>query len=245
MAEHFESANHPNNLITNEYASWHGSDATAARSMVWHSDGGSLFSAHASDATSRVGYTGKLDSNSADRYSLTNTHSNKMRFWTRRGGFGDARIDVDIKPIAWGASAPSSWGGFKFYLRRERDATQSSFYTIEPYIRDGHIYIQKKCLGDTGGGNYSADGTYYILAGKSGYGVPLGSWHRVGASAKTNSDGSVTISLYRDGTLALQATDRGKRPDGTGCPPLGAGHLGFRSDYLQYYLDRWRVTTLP
>jgi len=248
MAEDFEGANHPNNLITNEYAAWHGSDATAAQSTVWHADGGSLFSVPASDATgatSRVGYTGELDSNFADRYSLTNTHSNKMRFWTKRGGFGDIRIDADIKPTAWGAGAPSSWGGFKFYLRRQRDATESSFYTAEPFILDGHIYIQKKCLGDTGGGNYSTGGTYYLLAGKSGYTVPLGSWQKIGASATTNSDGSVTISLYRNGTLALQATDRGTRADGTGCAPLGAGHLGFRSDYLQYYLDNWNVTANP
>ena len=57
---------------------------------------------------------------------------------------------------------------------------------------------------------------------------------------RTNSDGSVTIRLYRNGTLALQATDRG-----TGCAPLGAGHLGFRSDYLQYYVDNWNVTGNP
>jgi hypothetical protein len=247
MSEPFR-ANGSNNLITNEYAGWHASDSTVVRSPVWRSDGGSLFSVGATDASgaaSRVASTGRVDSSFADKYSQTYTHSNKMRFWTKQGGFGNVRIDADIKPSAWGAGAPTSWAGFKFYLRRQLDATESGFYTIEPYILDGHIYIQKKCLGNTGGGNYSAGGTYYLLASKSGYSVPLDSWQKIGASAKTNSDGTVTISLYRNGTLALQATDRGIRSDGTGCPTLGAGHLGFRSDYLQYYLDNWKVTTLP
>jgi hypothetical protein len=244
MFDGFEAANGPNNLITNEYAGWHSSDSTAVHSAVWRSDGGSLFSVSATDASgaaSRVAFTGGLDSNAADKYSQTYTHSNKMRFWTKASGFENVRIDADIKATSWGPDAPSSWGGFKFYLRRQFGVTESPFYTVEPYIKDGHLYIQKKCLGDTGGGNYSTGGTYYVLASKSGFDVPLGSWHKIAATAYTNSDGSVTIGLYRDGTLLLQAVDRGIRPDGSGCAPLTAGHLGFRSDSLQYYLDDFGV----
>ena len=247
MAAHFQRANRANGLITNEYADWHGWDRTAVRSPVWRSDGGSLFSVAGTDASghvSRLGYTGTIDSDFADKYSQTHTHSNKMRFWTRRGGFENVHIGADLKPVAWDPDAPADWSGFKFYLRRQLDATASAFYTVEPDIKDGHVYIQKKCVGDTGGGNYSADGTYYILAQKGGHDVALGSWQRVGASARTNGDGSVTLSLYRNGNLALQATDHGVRADGTGCAPLGPGHLGFRSDYLQYYLDNWNVTAL-
>jgi hypothetical protein len=47
----------------------------------------------------------------------------------------------------------------------------------------------------------------------------------------------VTISLYRDGALLLQATDRG-----AGCAPLIGGHVGFRSDFLRYLLADFRVT---
>jgi hypothetical protein len=248
MAAQFRSANRPNGLITNEYAGWHDWDKSAVRSAVWRSDGGSLFSVAGTDSsgqTSRLGYTGAIDSSFADKYSESHTHSNKMRFWTRQGGLENVRIDAALRPTAWDPAAPSSWSGFKFYLRRQRDATESAFYTIEPDIRDGHVYIQKKCVGNTGGGNYTADGTYYILAQKGGYEVALGEWHRIGASARTNADGSVTISLYRGGALAAQATDRGVHLDGTGCEPLGPGHLGFRSDYLQYYLDDWTVTALP
>jgi hypothetical protein len=248
MAARFRGTHAPNGLITNEYAGWHEWDRSAARSPVWRSDGGSLFSVPGTDAsgqTGRLGYTGTLDSDFADKYSEQHTHSNKMRFWTRQGGFENVRIDADLKPVGWDADAPSNWAGFKFYLRRQRDATESAFYTVEPDIRDGHVYIQKKCLGNTGGGNYAADGTYYILAQKSGHPVALGAWQHVAGSSRTNGDGSVTISLYRDGALAAQATDHGVRSDGTGCPPLGPGHVGFRSDYLQYYLDDWTVTALP
>jgi hypothetical protein len=242
----FGSANGSNNLITNEYAGWHALDGTAVHSPVWRSDGGSLFSVAATDASGnadRVAYTGKLDNGFADKYSQTNTHSNKMRFWTKSSGFGDVRVDVDIRPTAWGPDAPASWAGFKFYLRRELGLSDSAFYTVEPIIKDGSVYIQKKCLGDTGGGNYSAGGTYYLLASKR-VDAALGGWQRISASSRTNSDGSVTLSLHRDGTLLMQAVDRGIRSDGSGCAPLRAGHVGFRSDYLQYYLDDYKVSAL-
>ncbi len=223
MYDGFESPNGPNNLITNEYAAWHSWDGSAVDSPVWQSDGGSLFSVATTGpdgGSTRAAYTGKLDSSSADRYSEASTHSNKMRFWTKQSGFGDVQIEAEIKATGWSSEAPSTWGGFKFYLHREAGVTESSFYTVEPYIADGHIYIQKKCLGDTGGGNYSSGGTYYLLANKSGFSVPLGSWHRIAATAHTNSDGSVTLGLYRDGKLLAQAVDRGIASDGTGCAPL-------------------------
>ena len=254
MYDGFGSANGSNNLITNEYGAWHSSDSTAVNSPVWQSDGGSLFSVSTtgpSGEATRAAYTGSLDSSTADKYSQTHTHSNKMRFWTKASGFGNVRIDADIEATSWSPEAPSSWGGFKFYLRREKGVTDSPFYTAEPYIKDGHLYIQKKCLGNTGGGNFvagegsSPGGTYYILGSKSGYTAPLGSWHKIAATVHTNADGSVTIGLYRDGQLLLQAVDHGAQPDGTGCAPLYAGHVGFRSDFLQYYLDNYEVTLQP
>jgi hypothetical protein len=250
----FSSANGSNNLITNEYAAWHSSDGTAVNSPLWRSDGGSLFSVPTTGENgepTNAAYTGKLDSSAADKYSQTNTHSNKMRFWTKASGFGDVRIDASIKAMGWNPEAPSSWGGFKFYLRRALGVTDSPFYTAEPYIKDGHLYIQKKCLGNTGGGNFvageggSPGGTYYILGSKSGYTVPLASWHKIAATVHTNADGSVTIGLYRDDQLLLQAVDHGVHSDGTGCAPLPAGHVGFRSDFLQYYLDNYEVTPQP
>lgn len=245
MVDGFETANGPNALITNEYAGWHSSDTTAVQSSVWRSDGGSLFSVPTTGPNGepvQAAYTGKLDNTSADRYSQSYTHSNKMRFWTKASGYGNVKLEASIKPLAWGEGVPSTWGGFKFYLNREVGSTESGFYTAEPYIKDGHVYIQKKCLGDTGGGNYSTGGTYYLLASKSGFSTPLGSWQRIAATSRTSSDGSVTISLYRDGVLVLQAVDRGVRSDGTGCAPLSAGHVGFRSDFLQYYLDDFAIT---
>jgi hypothetical protein len=232
LEDGFDLPNGPNRLIANEYAAWHPWDSAAVDSPVWQSDGGSLFSVATTgpDGTrGRAASTGRLDTEYADRYSEAHTHSDKMRFWTRASGFEDVRVSSWIKPLRWGAGAPSSWGGFKFYLRREQSATESPFYTAEPYIYDGHAYIQKKC----------PDGSYHLLAQVRGDAVPLGSWHPVAAGAKTEADGSVTISLYRDGALLLQATDRG-----AGCAPLIGGHVGFRSDFLRYLLEDFRVTAL-
>jgi hypothetical protein len=243
----FDTANGPNNLITNEYAAWHSWDSSAVDSPVWQSDGGSLFSVPATGpegTLERVAYTGTLDDESADRYSEDRTHSDKMRFWTRASGFENVRVAAWSKPLGWGVGVPSSWGGFKFYLRRELGETESSFYTAEPFIYNGHLYIQKKCVGDTGGGTYSTGGTYYLLANRSDFSVPLGSWRRIAATTRTNWDGSVTISLYRDGVLLLRAVDRGIRADGTGCPPLTGGRVGFRSDFFRYLLDDFEVAPL-
>jgi len=239
----FDTANGPNNLITNEYAAWRSWDSSAVDSPIWQSDGGSLFSVPAigpDGAWAKVAYSGALDNSSADRYSELGTHSNKMRFWTRASGFENVRVGAWIKPLGWGVGVPTTWGGFKFYLRRERGVTESPFYTAEPYIYNGHAYIQKKCLGNTGGGTYSAGGTYYLLANRSGFNVPLGSWRRIAATARTNWDGSVTISLYRDQVLVLKATDRG-----VGCPPLRGGRVGFRSDFFRYFLEDFEVERLP
>jgi hypothetical protein len=233
LHDDFDSANGPNGLITNEYAAWHSWDSAGVDSPLWQSDGGSLFSVPAIGPDgnwTRVAYTGTLDSQPADLFSEGGTHSNKMRFWTRASGFEDVRVASWIKPLSWGIGVPSSWGGFKFYLRREKGVTESPFYTAEPYIYDGHAYIQKKC----------GDGSYHLLAQMRGPAVPLGSWHAVAASSRTLADGSVTISLYRDGALLLRATDRG-----TGCPPLLGGRVGFRSDFLRYALEDFEVTALP
>jgi hypothetical protein len=232
FSDGFDSANGPNGLITNEYAAWHSWDSAGVDSSIWQSDGGSLFSVPAigpAGNLTRVAYTGALDNKEADLFSEGSTHSDKMRSWTRASGFEDVQVSSWIKPLNWGAGVPSSWGGFKFYLRRERGVTASPFYTAEPYIYDGHAYIQKNC----------GDGNYHLLAQTHGGAVPLGSWHQVAASAVTEPDGSVTISLFRDGVLLLRATDHG-----TGCPPLTGGHVGFRSDFFSYYLENFEVAAL-
>jgi hypothetical protein len=229
----FDSSNGPNNLITNEYAGWRSWDSAAVDSPVWRSDGGSLFSVLAigpEGSLARVAYTGSLDSEAADRYSEVRTHSNKMRFWTNASGFENVGVSAWVKPLGWGAGVPSSWGGFKFYLRREQGVTDSPFYTAEPYIYDGHAYIQKKC----------GDGSYHLLAQTRPGSAPIGSWQAVAASTRTEADGSVTISLYRGDTLLLRAVDRG-----VGCPPLRAGRVGFRSDFFRYFLEDFEVTQLP
>jgi hypothetical protein len=220
----FESANGRNNLVTNEWADWgHDDDTTAVHSPIWRCDGGSLFS------VGGQAWTGKLDNSAADKYSEVNTHSDKMRFWTKQGGFGDVSVGATIKPVAWGSGVPTSWGGFKFYLRREKDETASAFYTVEPLIYDGSIRIQKK----------ERDGeTYKVLAEKKLQPVSLGTSHTLKAVVKGTS--KVTIELFRDGQLLLTAIDDGS----VGGAPLPVGHMGFRSDFLEYYLDNFSVSNL-
>jgi hypothetical protein len=62
----------------------------------------------------------------------------------------------------------------------------------------------------------------------------------VKATAKNNSDGSVTISLYSEGTLLVTATD-----NGLGGPPIRApGKLGLRGDNCNFNFDDFTVDSL-
>jgi hypothetical protein len=208
------------------------------KSPHWRFDGGSLFSKSVDGR--QAAYTGKLDSTAADKYSERYTHSNKVRFWTKAGSYENVRVQAGIKPMGWHLAAPSTWSGFKFYLRRQHptaDTSTHGFYTAEPNIKDGSIYIQKKCRGSLAGGTAQANGgTYYLLAKKSPGTLPMNTWSKVAGEVKTNANGSVKISVYRNGVLQLTATDTGR-----GCAPHYGGPVGWRSDYFRYYADNFRV----
>jgi hypothetical protein len=200
----------------------------------WHSEGGTILSV-ADDKPTNVGSTGN--------------DTDMQRWWVHQAYSGNTRVEADLKPIGWDGNAQSrsTWAGFEFYMRRQVDSNESSFYTVEPYIYNGQVHIQKKCYGvidttnplsvDTGAG-----GTYYLIANKSNVPITMSQWHHVAAEAVDNPDGSVTLTLYRDGVKMLQATDTVGL---TGCAPLIGGRMGWRTDSAKYELDNFNISQLP
>lgn len=147
------------------------------------------------------------------------------------------RVEADVKPLGWGAyGSNASWAGFKFYLRRQAPADATPTYTIEFYIADGQVHIQK--------GDCNGYGWYPLLEKTvdptdGSYGTS-GVWHHFEGDAVDNPDGSVTLKLIRDGVLVASATDFGGQ---AGCSsPLHGGVDGFRSDWADYYIDDFTVS---
>lgn len=203
----------------------------------WHGDasGGDKLYSVADDRPTNVGAT------QSDTY--------EQRWWTHAAYAGDVKVEADVKPIGWDSRAPdiSSWAGLEFYLHRQADSEESSFYTVDPYQYDGHVYIQKKCWGIIDPDNplavdTSSGGTYYLLKQASHLPIAMGKWHHLAGTATDNADGSVTLKVYRDGQLIISATDTAGL---TGCAPLRGGRYGWRSDSSIYHIDDFRLNRMP
>jgi hypothetical protein len=211
-------------------ASW----LTPGSPGMWHGDSGDSYLYSVADGARTVG--------------STETHTNSQRWYTHVAFPGATqRVGIDFKPLNWDSTAAgrSSWAGFKLWLRRDKDVYESGMYLIEPMIHDGSIHIQKKCWGITDTTNplsvdTGAGGTYYLLKKLSGVPVPLGAWHHFEGVASDNADGSVSLTLIRDGqTIATVKDTVGL----TGCAPFrGTGFVGLRSDALGWHADDFTVS---
>jgi hypothetical protein len=126
------------------------------------------------------------------------------------------------------------WDGVHIFLHYQ---SQYELYYASVARRDGHVVIKKKCKGGPSNG-----GSYYPLDNSeiSGLPFPLGTWRAVGASVRTNADGTVTIVLYRDGKAYTSATDTG-----IGCAPItNAGATGIRGDNAEFEFNNFTISPL-
>lgn len=221
---------YPDGLITNEYAFWNPNDTTAIRSPIWDSDSGSFF------ASGGAGWTGVPNNIGPNRLSTNGNNSSVFRLNTKRTDFENVSVEFDLlnQGLNTSPTTPAvSWDGLHIWLRY-----QSEYYLYYASInrRDNTVVIKKKIPGGPSNG-----GTYYELTKYVPHAVPYGTWHHVRATALTNPDGSVTISLYDGGTLLVRATD-----DGTiaGPPIKGPGRVGIRGDNANLKFDNFLVTKL-
>jgi hypothetical protein len=237
FSDDFDTPRGPNNLIANEHALWNPLDVLRVRSPDWQMTSGSFFSQDG------VGWTGVPDDVAPDRYSIRSTGSSVFRMRTTRSDFPDNLQSVEARINSF-SSAPSRpavpWDGVVLWPRYK---TEFNLYFAYILRKDGKVAITKKCPGgDPNGPNYYNGGTYYALSEEI-YHAPtvLGDWYQLATSAQDNADGSVTITLYRGGDVAAQATDTG-----VGCTPIHAPtRLGLRADNVDANFSEYRVTALP
>jgi PKD repeat protein len=231
FSDGFDSANGANNLITNEYTYWNPGSSGIVTSPNWEMTSGSFFSVNG------LGWSGVPDVCDPDRLSQTCTDSAIFRLTTKRADFGNVMVNMKLKinSLTSTSETPAvDWDGIHIFLRYQ---SEYSLYYASVARRDGSVVIKKKCVGGSDNG-----GTYYELTSYvSGHPIPFGSWINVGASIVTNSDGSVTIGLYRDGSLLAQDTDSGK-----GCAAITApGKVGIRGDNADFNIDDFTVSSIP
>ena len=215
-------------LVTNEYATWNPTSAAAVTSANWSQNSGSTF------VRSGAAWSGVPDGNSPDATSSTSTGSAVYRLTTRQSDFGEVAVAFRLRLdrfVTTSRTPAVAWDGIHVFLRYQ---SEEQLYYASVNRRDGAVVIKKKCAGGATNG-----GTYSTLAstGAGRHPVPLGAWQDVAASVDDNADGTVTLRLWRAGTLLLETTDRG-----TGCPPLtGTGAVGIRGDNAEFAFDDFTV----
>lgn len=70
--------------------------------------------------------------------------------------------------------------------------------------------------------------------------MPYKTWQKVEATVKNNADGSVTIELFADGKLLVEAIDSGMG----GAPISTPGKGGIRGDNANFKFKNFTVTAL-
>lgn len=219
-----------NGLITNEYAFWNPTVGTAKQSNVWTMDSGSLF------AQGGTGWTGVPDSGSPNALSSNANNSSVFRLTTKQANFGDVAVSFDLLNqglSSTGTTPAVAWDGVHIFLRYQ---SEYNLYYASINRRDNTVVIKKKVAGGSSNG-----GTYYDLTTYSPHTVPYGSWQQIKATVKNNTDGSVTIQLFANGTLVASATDNGSVG---GAPIRTAGKVGIRGDNTNMKFKNFSVTSI-
>ena len=222
----YDGFTRPDGLITNEYATWNPTRADAVKSPDWEATSGSLF------ARGGQGWTGVPDGASPDAGSTTATGSAVFRLNSLRRDFGNVDVAMRLgadRFVTTDRTPAADWDGVHIWLRHQGER---QLYAASVSRRDGQVVIKKKCAGGAVNG-----GTYSTLAVSPGWPVGLGASQDVAAGVRDNADGSVTLRLWRGGTLVLETVDRG-----AGCAPLsGVGAVGVRGDNAEFRIDDFTV----
>jgi hypothetical protein len=216
-------------LITNEYAYWNPTNGSAVQSSSWEMNSGSLF------RQSSTAWSGRPDCVGPNATSSNGNDSVVFRMMTKRADFGDVAVSVKVRNnglVTSSRTPAQTYDGIHFWVRYQ---AENSMYYLSANRRDNVVLIKKKVPGGP-----TNDGTYYTLSSTVSHTVPYGSWQHLKATAKNNSDGSVTVSLYAEGVLLVSATDHG-----TGGPPIrAAGKTGLRGDNCNFNFDDFTVDAL-
>jgi hypothetical protein len=165
---------------------------------------------------------GRLDHIAPNARSSNGTNSAVFRAYTRQLFTSNYRVTFELRvraPQEVAGLPVESWDGVHLIVNAQ--SPQAAYY-VSLFRRDGKVVIKKK----TAGGPV-AGGTYLMLSKYMEGLMAPGRWTSVRVDVHQAADGSATLALYEDGTLAVTATD--SLPI-SGSPPYVTGRLGLRAD---------------
>lgn len=206
FTDHFQEQD---GLVANAYAVAHATEPGVARSPDWEVTSGSLL------VQRGVGWTGVPDDTPPNVGSTNGTGSAVFRLFTARGDFQDAAFSFDLlnAGLTTSSSTPAvAWDGAHAVARYQ---SEDRFYYFSLNRRDETALIKKK-----------AGPSFYDLSRAVPAAVPYGNWQKFRVTVQDGADGSVALTLWRDGNVIVQAVDRG-----TAGPPIRyPGRFGIRGD---------------
>lgn len=226
----YDAFDRADGLITNEFAHFNSGNASAVKSPDWDVTSGSLF------IQDHAAWTGIPDGVGPNAGSSNGTDSAVFRLTTKRSDFADAAVQFSLlnQGLTTTARTPAvAWDGCHIFLRYR---SEYELYYASINRRDNTVIIKKKVPGGPSNG-----GTYYNLSPLASNPVPYNRWQQIMATVRDNPDGSVTIALYSEGRLLVQAVDDGSLG---GAPLRGSGKVGIRGDNANLKFDDFRVTAL-
>jgi hypothetical protein len=244
LQDDFSRANGRNGVITNSYALFNRSNPRSVSSPVWEMTAGSLFSHNG------VGWTGPPDLTRPNADSSNGTGSAVFRLRTHRADFRNVAVRVRMRVLRW---TPTVWPKqLPTVVVWVRYKTEQHLYWPSVLSSDGRVDVNKKV---PGGPHPANGGTYLTLPPFStppNWNVDLGRWYDVGVRACNKRDGSVTITVSRDGQGIVTARDRGKgqvvTDSATGrrvrdrrAPLSGPGRVGIRADNAEVEFTQFQV----
>jgi N-acetylneuraminic acid mutarotase len=202
-----DAFNQPDGLITNQ-------NPASARSSKWLVTNGSLF------ASGAQGWTGVPDNVVPSTTSANGTGSAIFRALTVPSNIGsDVTVKVTVQSFV-SAQPVGNWDGAHVYLRY-LDAR--NYYQLSVYRRDGRAAIKKMLNG--------IESTFSTPL----YGAaPIGTPQSARAVAINNTNGSVTLQLYVNGSLAASAVD-------TASPLTALGKVGMAGENTNFKFDDFTV----
>jgi len=222
----YDFSNHPDGLITNEYAFEHPTDPNSKTDPTWELTSGSFL------VQGGRGYSGVPDHVGPNASSSNGTNSAVFRARTKRSDFGDVAVTFDLEVERFYDNTgvpPHSYDGVHVWLRYQ---SEYSLYAVTVSRRDNIVVVKKKAPGGPSNG-----GTYYELASQK-FPVALGKIQHIEASAHDNADGSVAIVLTVSGRRLLSVRDDGS----VGGPAIShAGRVGIRGDNCEFYVANFTV----
>jgi hypothetical protein len=216
-------------LVSNDFAYFNPHNSKAIWSRDWIVTSGSLFARHGD------GWTGVPDSATPNARSSNGTGSATLRVVTRRRDFRNVAVSFDLMTQGFLTTLRTparSWDGVHVFLHYR---SQHALYALAVNRRDGVVLVKKKRPGGPANG-----GTYYTIGSQVKYRPVVGHWQHVLAIITSNTNKTVTISLYIDGHQVLSRTDTGIGGD----PLTTPGAVGIRGDNTKFEFRNFHVQAI-